>query len=246
MRTANFSLSCLLPTLFTFFSNKSITDIDSSTTENSSTVVEIGDIIISGNKKTKSFIILREVPFKKGESYPLNELVKKFEDAQNREFVGHVTVLAFLGEDLLNYKTNALNLNEKIYKNFYGYPDFQMIVLMPVGTEAKVSQLSKELGATSDIEKWYFVFKEKSEIDHIFKSLDTPFTLDDARYTPYAFIIDRNADLRGRNDDEDEAEGLLYGYNAETVALIHQKMVDDMKVLMAEYRLALKSNKREI
>ena len=174
------------------------------------------------------------------------ESLKKFEDVQNREFVGHVTVLAFLGEDLLNYKTNALNLNEKIYKNFYGYADFQMIVLMPVGTEAKVSQLRKELGATSDIEKWYFVFKEKSEIDHIFKSLDTPFTLDDARYTPYAFIIDRNADLRGRNDDEDEAEGLLYGYNAETVALIHQKMVDDMKVLMAEYRLALKSNKREI
>ena len=174
------------------------------------------------------------------------ESLKKFEDVQNREFVGHVTVLAFLGEDLLNYKTNALNLNEKIYKNFYGYPDFQMIVLMPVGTEAKVSQLRKELGGTSDIEKWYFVFKEKSEIDHIFKSLDTPFTLDDARYTPYAFIIDRNADLRGRNDDEDEAEGLLYGYKAETVAPIHQKMVDDMKVLMAEYRLALKSNKREI
>lgn len=172
--------------------------------------------------------------------------LQKFEDTEQREFVGHVTVLAFLGEDVLNYKTNALNLNEKIYKNFYGYPDFQIIVMMPVGTEEKVAQLRKELSATSEIEKWYFVFKEKSEIDPIFKSLDTPFTLDDLSYTPYAFIIDRNGDLRGRNDDEDEADGLLYGYNAETVALIHQKMVDDMKVLMAEYRLALKSNQREI
>ncbi len=174
------------------------------------------------------------------------ESLKKIEGTQNRTFVGHVTVLAFLGEDVLNYKTNALNLNEKIYKNFYGYPDFQIIVLMPVGTEVKVSQLKKELGATSDIEKWYFVFKEKSEIDHIFNSLKTPFALNEVSYTPFAFIIDRNGNLRGRNDDEDEVDGLLYGYNAETVALIHQKMVDDMKVLMAEYRLALKSNKREI
>ncbi|MFD1314252.1 hypothetical protein [Namhaeicola litoreus] len=172
--------------------------------------------------------------------------LKQFEDAEDHSFVGHVTVLAFLGEDVLNYKTNALNLNEKIYKNFYGYPDFQILVLMPVGTEEKVAQLRKELGATSDIEKWYFVFKEKKEIKEIFQSLHTPYLMNEVNYSPYAFIIDKNGNLRGRNDDEDEVNGLLYGYNAETVALIHQKMVDDMKVLMAEYRLALKSNKREI
>ena len=51
--------------------------------------------------------------------------------------------------------------------------------------------------------------------------------------------------LRGRNDDEDEVDGFLYGYNAETVAPIHQKMVDDLKVVIAEYRLSLKKNKKE-
>ena len=36
------------------------------------------------------------------------------------------------------------------------------------------------------------------------------------------------------------------GYNAESVATVHQEMVDDVKVVMAEYRLALKKNKRDL
>lgn len=39
-------------------------------------------IIIEGNKKTRANIILREIPFKAGEKYLLQELVKKFEDAR--------------------------------------------------------------------------------------------------------------------------------------------------------------------
>ena len=34
--------------------------------------------------------------------------------------------------------------------------------------------------------------------------------------------------------------GFLYGYNAESVAEINNKMEDDVKVILAEYRLALK------
>lgn len=44
----------------------------------------VRDIIITGNKKTKPYIILREIPFKPGEEYPLQELVKKFEDARRQ------------------------------------------------------------------------------------------------------------------------------------------------------------------
>jgi hypothetical protein len=56
----------------------------------------------------------------------------------------------------------------------------------------------------------------------------------------------RELNLRGRNDEEAREDGLMYGYNAESVATVHQEMVDDVKVVMAEYRLALKKNKREI
>jgi len=44
----------------------------------------VRNIIITGNKKTRDNIILREVPFKPGEQYLLQELVKKFEDARRQ------------------------------------------------------------------------------------------------------------------------------------------------------------------
>ena len=40
--------------------------------------------------------------------------------------------------------------------------------------------------------------------------------------------------LRGRDDNDN------VGYDARSVADIHNNMVDDVKVILAEYRLALK------
>ena len=157
-----------------------------------------------------------------------------------------ITILCFFGTDLLHKKTNALNLNEKIYKHFYGYENFQFVVVLPLGTEEKANQLKKELGATTNVDKWFFVFGTDVQVMEMFESLQTDYHLDQNYYSAEAFIIDRAMSLRGRNDDEEEPNGFLYGYNAETVAPIHKKMVDDVKVVLAEYRLALKKNKREI
>ena len=157
-----------------------------------------------------------------------------------------ISILCFFGSDLLNKKTNALNLNEKIYKHFYGYQNFQFVVVLPIGAEEKAKQLKKELGATTDVDKWFFVFGTDEQVSKMFGSLQTDYKLDENFYTADAFIIDREMNLRGRNDDEDQPNGILYGYNAESVAPIHKKMVDDVKVVLAEYRLALKKNKREI
>ena len=44
----------------------------------------IRNIIIEGNKKTKASIILREVPFKPGDKFQLQQLVSKFEDARKQ------------------------------------------------------------------------------------------------------------------------------------------------------------------
>jgi hypothetical protein len=158
----------------------------------------------------------------------------------------NISVLCFLGSDLLRHKTNALNLNEKIYKHFYGFKGFQFVVVLPKGSEEDAQQLKKELGATYNVDKWHFVFGDGDEVKKMFGSLKTSYNLDDQYYSPYAFIIDRELTLRGRNDEEAAEDGILYGYNAESVATVHQEMVDDVKVVMAEYRLALKKNKREI
>lgn len=158
----------------------------------------------------------------------------------------HITILCFLGDDLLQHKTNSLNLNEKIYKHFYGFKDFQFVVVLPKGAEEEAKQLKKELGVTTNVDKWFFVFGTKEQVNNVFISLKTADALDDHMYTPYAFIVDREMNLRGRNEDNDQPDGFLYGYNAESVATVHQEMVDDVKVVMAEYRLALKKNKRKI
>jgi outer membrane protein assembly factor BamA len=44
----------------------------------------IGEIIITGNKRTKDYIIDRELPFKSGDSVQLPDLVKKFEIARQQ------------------------------------------------------------------------------------------------------------------------------------------------------------------
>jgi len=172
--------------------------------------------------------------------------VKKMSSNTDITLDKNITILCFFGEDLLLHKTNALNLNEKIYKHFYGFKDFQFVVILPEGAEEKAVQLKKELGNNTNVDKWFFTFGTKEEVLEVFNGLKTTYVLDENLYTPYAFIIDREMNLRGRNEDEDQQDGFLYGYNAESVATVHQEMVDDVKVVMAEYRLALKKNKRKI
>lgn len=168
------------------------------------------------------------------------------QDADTISLQGKINILCFFGDDLQKVKNNAFNLNEKIYKHFYKFKDFQFVVILPRGTEDQAKNLKKELGVITDMQKWRFLYGTPAEISELFNSLKTTYRLNSNSYSPYAFIIDKNMDLRGRTSDEDAVESLMYGYNAETVAPIHKKMVDDVKVLVAEYRLALKKNNREI
>ncbi|MGB5238838.1 MAG: hypothetical protein WBM43_04840 [Flavobacteriaceae bacterium] len=156
-------------------------------------------------------------------------------------FTSKITILGFLGENLDLKKTNAFNLNQKIYKRFYEFEDFQMVMVVPKGSEEKVSSLKKELNTLADARKWKFVFGEETEIRQLFDALQTNLELDEHLGTPYVFVIDKERNLRGRNDDEDE--GLKYGFDATSVADINNKMVDDVKIILAEYRLALKKRK---
>ena len=90
------------------------------------------------------------------------------------------------------------------------------------------------------MEKWLFVFADDQEIKTYFNSLGTNLELDDTVGTPYVFIIDKDRNLRGRQEDEDE--GVKYGFNTISVAELNNKMEDDVKIILAEYRLALKKN----
>ena len=153
---------------------------------------------------------------------------------------GKITILGFLGHNVDLRQTNALNLNQKIYKRFYEFNDFQTVMIVPRGTEEGVSDLTKELSELVDTSKWKFVYAEPNQIEELFNGLGTNLALEEDYGTPYVFIVDKNRNLRGRTEDDDE--GVKYGFNTNSVAELNNKMEDDVKIILAEYRLALKKN----
>ena len=121
-----------------------------------------------------------------------------------------------------------------------------MVILLPEGTQNKAIELKLKLSEITDTKNWKFAFGSTEAIENVFNSLQSNYSLDAYYATPYVFIIDKDGNLRGRNDDEDK--GVLYGFKSSDVAEINNKMSDDIKVILAEYRLALKKYKakREI
>ena len=173
----------------------------------------------------------------------LTENVKEIEFSKEIRFKDKISVLGFLGINVDSRKGNAFNLNQKIYKRFHEFNDFQFVMVVPIGTEDKVDEIKKELLTLSEIDKWNFVFATQEQIKTLYSSLKTDIQLDDQMGTPYVFIIDKDLKLRGRTKDEDE--GTKYGFNSNSVADLNNKMVDDIKIVLAEYRLALKKNNTE-
>lgn len=156
------------------------------------------------------------------------------------QLANRITILGFWGKDLDQKRGDALNLNQKIYKRFYEFKDFQFVMVMADGEQQAVRELQEELaeGVGTDLIKWNFIYGDSLQIHSLFQSLKTPLRLDANWSQPAVFIIDKELQLRGRDDDEDET--VLYGFNAQSVAEINNKMVDDVKVILAEYRRALK------
>ena len=176
----------------------------------------------------------------------LTETVTDIENIEgniaNVSFKNKISVVAFWGGDVNNKKSEALNLNQKIYKRFYEFQDFQFVLLHDKNDNEAIEDLKSDLvsGVGTDLKNWNFIPTTQSNIKMIFDSFKTNIELDNNFSTPYVFIIDRNLSLRGRDDDEDI--GMLFGFNSQSVAEINNKMVDDVKIILAEYRLALKKN----
>lgn len=154
-------------------------------------------------------------------------------------FEDHISILGFWGSDIINKKTEALNLNQKIYKRFYEFDDFQFVIALLDGQQKEVENLKEKLreGVGTDLIKWKFIFGTSEEIKTLFDSMKTPLKLSNSHSTPLVFIIDKDKNLRGRDDDDQD---ILFGFNTQSVAEINNKMVDDVKVVLAEYRRALK------
>lgn len=163
---------------------------------------------------------------------PENELELKLEN--------HISVVGFLGSDLSQRQVNMFNLNQKIYKRFSDFNDFQFVMIMPQGTQDQVQEVMDELSAIGQVSGWNFIYASEVEINKLFSSFKTNSYLDAKLGTDLVFIVDKSRSLRGR--DGSKGEEVLFGYNATAVSELTNTMIDDVKIILAEYRMALKKN----
>jgi hypothetical protein len=159
-----------------------------------------------------------------------------------------ITVLGFPGEEIIYNQGDAFNLNQKIYNKNREFQDFQVVMIAPEGTQQEVRDVMAKLGTISDLSKWHYVFAKPEEIKEYYNSLKLVGQLDSESRTPNVFIIDKDRNLRGRKGANLKGEQeYKEGYNSISAADLHNEMSDDVKVILAEYRLALKrNNKRKI
>lgn len=159
----------------------------------------------------------------------------------------NITVLGFPGSDIDEVKANLFNLNQKIYNKYGGFKDFQMVMILPDGNQDKIKAIMLEFRRLSnDLKNWHFLFGKPDEIETYFNSFNFKNSLNDKSGTSFVYIIDKEKNLRGRKGQEIKGK-VEYRecYNTISAAELHNEMSDDVKILLREYRLALKKNKRK-
>lgn len=151
---------------------------------------------------------------------------------------GKVTILGFGGNDLLKNRGNLFNLNQKVYQRYHGFKDLQFVYLCPIGTEKDAESVLKALGAFTNTSQWQFVFTSPEEINSYYDQLRLAEKLDANFGTSNVYILDKEINLRGRKEKEEYKEG----YDTFHPAELSNEMLDDFKVILYEYRAALKKN----
>jgi hypothetical protein len=151
---------------------------------------------------------------------------------------GKVTILGFSGTELLKNRGNLFNLNQKIYQRYHEFKDVQFVVICPTGTEQDAKKVVDALSAFTDVAQWRFVFAPPEEIKVYYAQLKLVENLDEKLGTPKVYIIDKKRNLRGRKLVKNTKEG----YNTFHPAELSNEMLDDFKVILYEYRAALKKN----
>ncbi|KVV14499.1 hypothetical protein ACRASX_02845 [Flavobacterium sp. TMP13] len=149
-----------------------------------------------------------------------------------------ITILGFGGFDIVKNRGNLFNLNEKIYQRYHEFKDLQFVMVCPKGTEADVAGILDALDDFTDVSQWHFLFANPEEIKAYFAELKLREKLDVGHGTSNVFIIDKARNLRGRTEEKEYREG----YDTFHPSELNNEMLDDFKIVLYEYRAALKKN----
>lgn len=179
----------------------------------------------------------------------VKENVQDIQSVSDNALEDHITVLTFLGKDPLQNMIAASNLKELIYDKFKGFKKFQIIAIVAPEAKNNLELLKKEIESHEDLKYWHFVFLSDDATKSLFNSLKTDRPLNSNLSTSRVFIIDMDLNQRGRLDDRTEREVEtklaaydLTSYDCIEVAILKNKMSEDMRVLFTEYREKRKGN----
>ncbi len=150
-----------------------------------------------------------------------------------------ITILGFAGTEVLKNRGNLFNLNQKIYQRYHDFKDLQFVIIAPFGTENDCKKILDALDDFTDVSQWKFVFATPQEIQKFYTNLNVKEKLGFDYGTPNVYIVDKDKNLRGRKKDKKRN---IDGYNTFHPADLSNEMLDDFKVILYEYRAALKKN----
>lgn len=154
-----------------------------------------------------------------------------------------ITVLGFSGSNVLDNRGNYFNLNEKIYKRYHGFEDLQFVIVAPIGTEVEAQKLMDALAPFTDVSGWNFIFASSEEIKTFYDQLHLKGKLNQNLGTSLVYIVDKERNLRGRKGSNKENKTQYKeGYDTFHPSELSNEMLDDFKIILYQYRAALKKN----
>lgn len=167
----------------------------------------------------------------------------KSSNDKSGKLASKITILGFSGTDVYEKRGGYFNLSQKIYNRYREFKDFQVVILVPIGAEKQVEVVLNKLKAVSNMSNWHFVFATPQEIEAVYKSMKLQNPIDVSKGSNTVYIVDKELSLRGRKGKNNKnEEEYREGYNTSMVSELHNEMTDDVRIILAEYRLALKKN----
>lgn len=136
---------------------------------------------------------------------------------------------------------------KKIHGKFKTYEDFA-VISHTVDPGYDSPQVLKEYAEKRyiDSDKWYFVTGEKDSLyqtayHYLSSAMEDTLAPGGFLHTEYFVLLDKEGRIRCREDEHGNLIGVYDGTNQQHV----RDLIDDVKVLMAEYQLELKKNNKE-
>jgi len=165
-------------------------------------------------------------------------------DSKTVQLKGSISIIGFLGKDIRKKKETIFNINQKLNSKYKEFKDFQIVMVVPDGAQQEVQDVAAELKTMADITNWKFIFAQPADISAFYNSLKVREPLGEDLSTYNIFIVDKERSLRGRKGENKKTGKDEYkdAYNSFSAAELHNDMTDDVKIVLREYRLALKKN----